>query len=136
MSNDEFYFDWWKHEDNLFTNRGNFFLVSHSLLMAASSKLFEINSYGYAGFLCFFGLSIAMLWTMVNHAQRVCVVNQLKSILQTNEPRWGALQEKRWPWERPHIMMGYCLPILFICLWTGMLVMALPHITWFVILFH
>ena len=34
-----FYWDWYKHEENLATSRGNFFLVGQSMLFAAYAAL-------------------------------------------------------------------------------------------------
>lgn len=122
MSDDEkFYFDWWKHEDQLFTSRGNFFLVANSLLMAAYS---QSSAAGHKGVvLCLFGVFISALWIAVSWFQRKYVVVKLREELRKTENHWGRLQEDRCSLTRPHILMGYVLPGSFAFLWIVMLIM-------------
>ena len=80
-----FYWDWYKHEENLATSRGNFFLVGQSMLFAAYAALRAASSPRPSNAIlsiCGLGIFGTVIWllTSIFHlsATRIPLIDELK----------------------------------------------------------
>ena len=98
MNNDkEYYWDWLKHEDNLFTNRNNFFLIAEGMLIAAVAGLLDSglqNSQSSVLLLCLAGLFVSFIWVFANLKHLVATEPKIKEELHATEPRRKKLDRK------------------------------------------
>jgi len=120
MSDDEFYWDWVKHEGHIFTNRGSFFLIGESMLLAATAALLsgridELSSYLLIFFLA--GLFITGVWLWVNIVH-VCITQwSITKKLEDVEPRWKEIARRRLKRVPNHMLMGIILPGGLLIVW-------------------
>lgn len=122
----DWYWDWIKHEGNIFTARGNFFLVAESMLLVVVATLASnyVQHITFLIYSCSAGLFITFIWLYVNgkhnHLQGI-IVNKLKDIY----PPYKEKKEmsRRCPWCIPnHNMMGIILPVGLLILWVVLLI--------------
>lgn len=94
---DEFYWDWYKHEENLATNRGSFFLLGQSMLFAAYAVLRAANSprptiaVSLVGAL---GIFVVCVWLLVSALHTVGTRIPLIRELEKCEPRRAAISRR------------------------------------------
>ena len=130
MEDKEFYWDWLKHEDNLFTNRCNFFLLAESMFLAGSTQLLPQDS-GHAHNKIFLfiigviGFIVSLIWLCSSINQLLMFEKKIKAKLSNVDERWKEIHMSPLKCPKIHPLMGYYLPILFLIAWCFLL----PYIT-------
>jgi hypothetical protein len=126
QANQEFYWDWVKHEDQVFTRRGSFFLVGEAMLFAAATNLLTNNSSGTVTQLRIIyiaGLFVTGVWLRVNLTHVFVTQSSIKNELAAVDQRWSRIAEERRKCilVPNHVLMGIVLPsgifVLWIMLW-------------------
>ena len=114
------YWDWLLHEDDLFSNRMNFFLIAESMLLIA----FAINAYevsnltwilGAAGILC------ALVWCYVSAFQIFSLINPIKEQLRNKSPEYREVKDI-WLIGDPNIWLGILFPLVLIAVWIVLII--------------
>jgi hypothetical protein len=121
------------HEDNMFMQRGNFFLVAQSLLLVAYSAVLSRSGSSMhsalvaSRIIAGFGLAIAVMWIVTSYLHLSYVLN-LRERMLTNVPEY---RDTRLPWEekQPHwarhvdifVLIAYGVPALACILWVMLL---------------
>ena len=125
----EFYWDWFKHEEDISTNRGNFFLVGQSMLFAAYAALRAANSLPFSAIssICGLGIYAALIWLLLSYLHLFRTRTGLIRELRSSEKR--VYVTKRFESERGHRMHG-SFNLMHTVLPVGILV------TWFVLLIN
>jgi hypothetical protein len=113
LDDKDFYWDWAKHEDALFSNRANFFLVGETLLLASTPALPGVGDLA----LPLAGVTISAIWLYTDLNQVVMTTRHIASKLASVEPRWKEINDKRGPWGNVHLVLGAVMPGLFLLLW-------------------
>lgn len=130
LSDDDlsFIWDWAKHEDELFTNRANFFLISEAMLFAALVTLNDdAQRLNYLIIGC--GAVISVLWFVVS-SKNIRFQARLKNYLIASKKIYFKVRSDQYPdrdimekpglWHRltsVHTLMGKGLPVLFLVTW-------------------
>jgi hypothetical protein len=86
----QFYWDWAKHEENLLTNRGNFFLVAQSMLLAGVAALWAGDSNPIGPFcllFCALGVATSTVWLRVGLLHHTQTRAPLRAKLRDSESR-------------------------------------------------
>ena len=106
-------FDWLLHEDSLFINRCNFFLLGQSIIILA----YFADSENYMKtILIYFGLIISILWLIISHTQLKYTISKLKQVLwNDNANTYNVLRRKNV--ISCHRIQGVYIPILLILFW-------------------
>ena len=126
MDDKDWYWDWIKHEGNVFNARGNFFLVAESMLLLAVAALASSSSKSSS--LLFFiymaGSFVTLIWLYVNgkHRKIQAVIVQK---LEDADERYKEIKAKsrECPWcIANHTMMGFILPLGLLALWIVLLI--------------
>jgi hypothetical protein len=116
------------HEDLLFNERHNFFLVAESLLVVAYSELYDRTA--PAAIVAGAGLLLALVWVYVAARMRAIGLavharscEQLPDFAETwrLRPRW--LTSRAWP--SSGFVFAYVVPVLLAVLWIVLGVAAL-----------
>ncbi|MCY2979447.1 MAG: hypothetical protein NTU79_12355 [Planctomycetota bacterium] len=87
----EFYWAWALHEENLLTNRGNFFLVGQSMLFAAFASLRATGNVQLRASIVVFGLLgifVAIIWLGIGIGHYKLTRVALLDKLVEHEPRY------------------------------------------------
>lgn len=112
------------HEDKIFNNRLNFFLVLESVLLGVVAMLFgQNNPSSNRDFVLrvfmFTGLAITLLWAYVSARQKY-VFDSLKERLREHLPEYAgtvrARKRARWPLSN-NTLLAYVVPETFIVIW-------------------
>ena len=129
MNEDEFLWDWLKHENNIFANRGSFFLIAESALFAIIATKSSTTTLAAQCVLCVTGLLITLLWLLVNIKHVLGTHRLIEKKLKDKGHPWSKIQKERtkWPWPN-HILLGIALPVLFLVLWIFLFVLYLYSI--------
>lgn len=122
-----FYWDWAKHEENLFTNRGNFFLVGQSMLFAGVATLRAVShTASTVPVYCWLGVFLATVWILVNLLHHFNTRRPIRKELDRCEPRRAAISSKginnSWVFKS-YIWMGYVVPAGVLVTWITLLVL-------------
>jgi hypothetical protein len=125
MEEKEWYWDWIKHEGNIFTNRGNFFLVAESMLLVAVFALAAGSNHQESFLLLSYigGIFVILIWLYVNCKHKktqAIIVNKYKELC----PQYNKIKSnvKMCPWcIANHTMMGIILPFGFLIIWVTLL---------------
>ena len=128
MPDDQFYWDSYKHEENLATNRGSFFLVGQSMLFAAYATLRAANSPRptlAVALICSLGIFAACTWLLVSILHLVITQNKLARELATHETRHPVTTGWR-RWFRSYNLMGIYLPGGILVTWLLLLLIQGP----------
>jgi Na+-driven multidrug efflux pump len=128
VPDDEFYWDWYKHEENLTTNRGSFFLIGQSMLFAAYATLRAATTprptiaISLIGAL---GIFVACTWLLVSVLHNIGTRKPLIVALESCEPRRAAISRytsSRWKnGLRSSNLMGIFLPVGILAAWIVLL---------------
>jgi hypothetical protein len=129
VPNDEFYWDWYKHEENLSTNRGSFFLVGESMLFAAYATLRAAGSPRAAiaiSSICGLGIFGTCIWLLVGIFHSYVTRRPLTRKLGDHVSRISEIQKfgsSRWYYSllRSYNLMGIFLPGGILATWTILL---------------
>lgn len=113
MEDQNFYWDWIKHEDVLFTARMNFFLVGESILFGAALVTNTLP----LTILCLVGVIASATWLWINISQSFLTVHRIVTKLEEVEPRWREINVARRPWVYVDLFVGILLPCSFLILW-------------------
>jgi amino acid transporter len=116
----EHYWDWLLHEDDLFSNRINFFIVAESMLFIA----FAINSYDIRKLTIIIGLTgilFVLIWLYVSVCQVYFLINRIKAKL---EEAWPEYQVRKGVWllGEPNIWLGIIFPSVLIVVWIFLMI--------------
>jgi hypothetical protein len=116
----ERYWDWLLHEDDLFSNRLNFFLIAESMLLIA----FAINSYEISNLtkvLGAAGILAAALWCYVSAVQIFSLINPIKIQLRRVLPEYKEMKDISLLAD-PNIWLGVLFPLLVIGIWIFLII--------------
>ena len=111
------------HEDLLFNERQNFFLLAQSLLAVAYASGLDADEANVARSIAVIALILSGAWMMV-------AVRQLKLAALVQEEAREALPEyervlaKRPPGIRSRYIVGYFVPFLLLAMWVALLLVA------------
>lgn len=119
------------HEDNMFIQVSNFFLVAESLLLVAFAGLYGSRTASPASqisvvnhIIAGFGLGLTAMWALINY-RHLTYMNIIKRRvqIQIREYRhtrliWQSTKNGRW-WHRfgTYPLMGYAVPTLAAVMW-------------------
>jgi len=126
MNEDEFLWDWLKHENNIFANRGSFFLIAESALFAIIATKSSTTTLAAQCVLFATGFLITLLWLLVNIKHIFGTHRLIGNKLKGKDHLWFKSREElaKWPWSN-HKLLGIGLPALFLLLWTFLFVLYL-----------
>ncbi len=114
------YWDWLLHEDDLFSNRLNFFLIAESMLLIA----FAINAYANSNLtkvLGAAGLLSVTLWCYVSAVQIFSLINPIKIQLRRVLPEYKEIKDISLLAD-PNIWLGVVFPLLLIGIWVFLII--------------
>lgn len=100
MDEKDYYWDWLKHEDNLFTNRNNLLLVAESMTFAAVATI-QAGTAGNSAFgvlLATAGLFITLIWVFASLKHLVSTDPPLKRKLREIDQRRKDFDHRRNNW--------------------------------------
>lgn len=123
-----FYWEWAKHEENLFTNRGNFFLVGESMLFAAAATLRSVDQPAAASALPIvlgLGIFASCIWITVNLLHHFHTRVPLQAKLNECEPRRAAIATtsgKSSLLVKSHFWIGVVMPAGILLAWIALIV--------------
>jgi hypothetical protein len=132
VPDDQFYWDWYKHEENLATNRGSFFLVGQSMLFAGYATLRAANSprpTSAIWLFCGLGIFAACIWLLVSVLHIAGTRAPLIHELEDCEPRRAAISDGSSGWRRvlrSFHLMGIVLPGGILVCWVLLLLVQRP----------
>jgi hypothetical protein len=127
ISDFEFYWDWVKHEDNLFTTRSNFFMVAESILFAGV-KLGPNTAGAFSVFILYlFGVVVSSIWIWTCYIQGKGTVSNIKKHLRDIEPRYANICNDRQIYAPVHKLMGFVLPLCFMGVWIVLSLLMLTY---------
>lgn len=117
-----FYWDWAKHEENLLTNRGSFFLVGQSMLFAGVATLRasqEASAHSALPVFYFLGIFISIIWILVGLAHYCLTRIPILKKLNENEPRHNSVSPSigNKLWLKSNFWMGVIMPIGILAAW-------------------
>ncbi len=116
----ERYWEWLLHEDDLFSNRLNFFPIAESMLLIA----FAINSYANSNLtkvLGAAGILTATRWCYVSAVQIFSLINPIKIQLRRVLPEYREIKDISLPAD-PNIWLGMFFPLLLIGIWIFLII--------------
>jgi uncharacterized membrane protein YesL len=127
---DEFYWDWYKHEENLTTSRGSFFLVGESMLFAGYAALRAGPTPRASTAIVLFsslGVFAACVWLLVGVLHSINIRNPLICKLEEQEKRRAAISgHASHGWRRTFksfSLMGFFLPGGILACWLLLLIL-------------
>ncbi|WP_281558198.1 hypothetical protein [Thalassomonas sp. RHCl1] len=117
MTDKEFYWDWHKHEDTLFTARGNFFLITESVFLIGMIRLVAADI-SFLSFILFLlldsvGITISIIWICSSYKQIFITERLIKNKLKLLEPKWSKISALGAKQVKVHNLIGIVLPIVF-----------------------
>jgi hypothetical protein len=112
----KFYWDWILHEDNIFTNRGNFFVVAEAMLFSSLSGFSAMITIEKVT-VCILGIFLSLIWLWVSAISIYITQKEIKRKLGETEPRWNEIRIKRRKWGKAHFLIGILLPSGFTVVW-------------------
>ncbi|MFE2124540.1 hypothetical protein ACFW9U_28305 [Rhodococcus aetherivorans] len=124
---DTFYWEWYKHEENLTTNRGSFFLVGQSMLFAGYAQLRAGTASASCAIyvFCVLGFFVSLLWVLVGVMHNQGIRKRLVDELNRHEPRRADLTQRgRTFFLRSFSVMAFILPVIIAAAWVSLLVSA------------
>lgn len=124
------------HEDNMFIQRGNFFLVAQSMLVVAYSGILaagpRLGQYGLAvpRVIAGFGLAMSALWILTSYLH-LSYLRHLRDLAVDSIPEFGTFRTS-WqrggrPWLRKidiAVLIAYGVPLLASVLWVILLILV------------
>ena len=126
MDDKDFYWDWLKHEDNLFTNRNNLLLVAEAMLFAAVAALLATTGKtAHAALLASAGLFVTVIWILASLKHLVPTDPRLKQKLREVEKRRADFDDARKKWWSNHWVIGFVLPLGLLIVWSIWLTMII-----------
>jgi hypothetical protein len=124
------------HEDNMFIQRGNFFLVAESMLLVAYAAVLASHarpgpyvltaSHIIAGF----GLALTSVWILISHRHmtylRLIQQRMYSRIHEYRETRsaWRNSQARWWRKVHTNMLLSYAVPGLAGVMWLLLLVLV------------
>ena len=118
MDDSDYYWDWLKHEDNLFTNRNSLLLVAESMIFAAIATIqASTGNSAYGVLLAAAGLFITLIWVLASLKHLVSTDPPLKQKLRENEQRRKDFDHARNKWWSNHWLIGFILPSGLLIIW-------------------
>ncbi len=118
MDDSIYYWDWLKHEDNLFTNRNNILLVAESMTFAAVATVQAADaSTTHSVLLVIAGLFITLIWLLASWKHLLSTDPPLKKKLREADPRRKEFDIARNKWWSNHWLIGFILPLGLLIVW-------------------
>lgn len=120
----DFFWDWLKHEDTLFIERGNFFLLAQSIMMmswpgiAALADGLTARASAYVFGLV--GIILAGAWLYLSARHIHTTERPIKAELMGLVAVWKEIRDRRRESRLPfaaHKLVGWFIPALFIAAW-------------------
>lgn len=119
---------WLLHEDNLFTNRANFFLVAESFLFMAFATLCTSKYICLSFIIGLAGIVISVIWHHISSLQLNKTITPIKERLEKDESyiyiEWYKIAKKS-EGKGLHKKLGIWLPQVFILSWGILLIFLL-----------
>lgn len=110
------------HEDNIFNDRLNFFLVIESILLAVIAMLFEHTNTNKEIILRLFmglGFFLTIIWTFVS-ARQMYILNLIRNRIKNNIQNYAntikELEKIKWSLSNT-LLLSYFIPFTFIVIW-------------------
>lgn len=125
--------EWALHEDNLFTNRGNFIMIAEAMLFTAFATLLVDSSpnRGAITLIGITGMLVSLVWLYISTVQNLRTMHPIKAILRQKVDEYRFVASKRYGQKGSgikllpiHILMGTILPALLTVLWLMLLLFA------------
>jgi len=117
----QFYWDWLKHEENIVTNRSNFFLVAEAMFVAAVATLWsqsENASQLATLSTCIAALLITSAWLFVNVKHIEHTGHKIREKLKELDPRVKEIRDYKGIWNlRAFKLIGYGVTGILLLLW-------------------
>jgi hypothetical protein len=120
------------HEDTVFNERLNFFLVFESVLLGLIAMLFDREPAIYKWVLVLLvclGLAVTLVWSYIQAKQRL-ILKTLSGRLRRTLPEYREtleeLERHRWRIVSGTALMAYFIPGLIALVWIGLLVIVWP----------
>lgn len=110
---------WILHEDTLFANRINFFLVAESMFFAAFAAL-SISSTNNVKILLVVGIGgilLSLIWIYLSYYQIYTTMRPIKRELAENLSEYLHVVEKRSNLIGANHLLGFIVPSIFIIMW-------------------
>ena len=111
--------EWKLHEDYLFSNRINFFMVAESIFFAAFAALLVVrqNNSNLITILGIAGILFSLVWFYVLTVQIYFTIKPIKQILLEKLPEYQYIDHGRKRVERSNSLLGCILPLVFLFIW-------------------
>ena len=118
----------WKHslhEENIFNNRLNFFLVFESVLLGVVAMLFgaSISNMGVIRIIIVLGIAITVIWSYIQVKQKH-LLDLMKACIKGADPDYQMTREahekQKWPFSVTWLL-AYIIPPLIILVWIALL---------------
>jgi hypothetical protein len=116
------------HEDTIFYQRLNFFLVAESMLLVAFATFVSgpENSWVVRLIITALGLCVTFAWLYVSHRQMI-VIRQIQQVAENHVPTYKYIRVNRpKTWPGSFRMLAYMVPLIVIVAWL-FLAIALWH---------
>ncbi len=122
--------EWTLHEDNLFSDRQNLFLVAESMLVAGHAAALDASAERAALAIAVIALMLTLAWGFVSWRMAALVEyiqgyarRELREYgeISDGRPRLGRSKLVRWL-LRSRIVVAYVVPLLLATLWVLLLV--------------
>jgi hypothetical protein len=121
------------HEDNMFLQRGSFFLVARSLLLVAYSGVLRVSGHARSSgmtasrVIAAFGLAVAVMWILTSYLH-LSYVRRLRARVAAELPEFGDTRSS-WLKSQPGwarrvdilVLIAYGVPALAGILWVMLL---------------
>ena len=124
MEDNEFYWDWLKHEDEIISNRNNLFMVAEAMFFTAFATL-ATNSAAIV--LCslkiiiWLGIVVTGFWIIANMKHVKATDPLIKEKLHQHEPRRKDIDDLRKRWPSNNLLIGIILPLFILVFWAILL---------------
>ena len=114
------------HEDNMFMQRGNFFLVAQSMLLVAYSALAEklSGSSTAAQVVSAFGVLLALAWAYIGHRQRQYVHHVTNRVMESAAEFRTTQKSRPVSPASTTAVLAYVLPVLTLIVWVALALSA------------
>ncbi len=116
----EHYWDWLIHEDNLFSSRMSFFVVSQTMLFIP----FAINAYENPKLTVILSLTAILfiiIWLYVSICQIFFLTNRIKARLEETWPEYR-VRKGFWLLGEPNIWLGIVFPSALVVVWIFLMI--------------
>ena len=115
------------HEENIFYQRSNFFLVAESMLIAALASLFGASKAPLSLILAIaaLGCVLTFIWLYVSSRQ-IVVINQIAKINESVVSVYARIRSERAKWPLSSTkLLAYWVPLVVMATWAAIILIML-----------